>query len=270
MVLLAGVATGQANTVYFNNFDSGSASLNGLSIVGATSSSSVSVDSGQLRIDPLGGETYTYVVANTASFAAPYSSILKDNPGTITWAFNVSNQDGGPNLNNGFFFSLASDSTDPLVYTSSSYLFSGGIFVGNAMEFDGVGNEFPSYYLLQIPSADGLGPLPSKGSFRITYDPSTDLWSVYGKVGPDYVDPTTVTTLLGSFVESTYTSISLPYMVFGGENAGSDFFDNVSVTVVPEPSTIVLMALSLAAGVALLWSHRPLKVRNIRHLPNTY
>jgi hypothetical protein len=265
MVLLAGVITGPATTVFSDNFDSGATSLNGLSIVDETGSSSVSVDSGQLRIDSSGSES-TYVVANTTSFAAPYSSILKNNPGTVTWAFNVSNQDG--DLNNGFFFSLASDSTDPLVYTSSSYLFFGGVFVGNAMEFDGVGSEFPSFYLLEIPSADGLGPLPSKGSFRITYEPSTDLWSVYGEVGPDYVDPTTVTTLLGSVVDSTYTSASLPYMAFGGQDTGSDFFDNISITVVPEPSTIALAVLGLAVGVALLWPRSYLASRRIRHRPN--
>jgi hypothetical protein len=247
MVLLGGVLTAPGTTVYSNNFNSGAASLAGLAIVNESSSSSVSVDSGQLRIDPAGAPS-SYVVANTASFAAPYSSTLKNNPGTVTWAFNVSNQDGG--LNNGFFFSVASSAISPLVYTSSSYLLFGGVFVGNRMEFNGVGSGFPSHLLFEIPSANGLGPLPSKGSFRITYEPSTDLWSVYGEVGADYVDPTTVTTLLGSVVDSTYTSVPLPYMAWGGQDTGSDFFDNVSVTVAPEPSAMALVVLGLAMGAA--------------------
>jgi hypothetical protein len=165
----------------------------------------------------------------------------------VTWAFNVSNQDAA-SLNNGFFFCVGSDSMDPNVYTSFSYLLFGGAFVGNRMEFNGVGPAFPSVLLFEIPSAEGLGPLPSKGSFRITYEPSTDLWSVFGVVGSDYVDPTTVTNLLGSVVDSTYTSVPLTYMAFGGQNSGSDFFDNISVSVVPEPSTIGLVVLATATG----------------------
>ena len=248
MILLGGTTTAQETTVYFNDFNSGAASLNGLTIVNESSSSSVGVVSGQLSINPIGLPN-SFVVANTASFAAPYSSILKNNPGTVTWAFNVSNQDGS--LNNGFFFSLASSSIDPTVYTSSSYLLFGGAFVGNRMEFNGVGVGFPSVLLFEIPSSDGLGPLPSKGSFRITYEPSTDLWSVFGQVGSDYVDPTTVTKLLGSVVDSTYTSVPLSYMAWGGQDTGSDFFDNISVTVAPEPSALMLVVLGLTAGATL-------------------
>jgi hypothetical protein len=251
VVLLGGILRATGTTVYFNDFDSGAASLDGLSIVDESGSSSVGVVSGQLRIDPTGAPS-TYVMANTTSFAAPYSSTLKNNPGTVTWAFNVSNQDGALYLNNGFFFCLASSSIDPLVYTSSSYLLFGGVFVGNRMEFNRIGIGFPSNLLFEIPSSDGLGTLPSKGSYRITYEPSTDLWSAFGEVGSDYVDPTTVTRLLGSVVDSSFTSVPLPYMAWGGQNSGTDFFDNVSVTVVPEPTTIALVILGIATGAALL------------------
>src|ERR1017187_6296462 len=250
LIVLAECASARAATVYLNNFDSGNASINGLTIVDQSLGppwSSVGVNADQLRIAPA-GPWNTFVVANTASFAAPYSAILKNNPGTVTWAFNVSNQDSESYLNNGFFFCLGSDSMDPTRYTSSSYLLFGGAFVGNRMEFNGVGSGFPSTLLFEIPSADGLGPLPSKGSFRITYEPSSDLWSVFGEGGSDYVDPTTVTSLLGSVVDSTYPGVPLSYMAFGGHYHGSDFFDNVSVSVVPEPSTIGFAFLATAAG----------------------
>jgi hypothetical protein len=258
LIVMGEILSSRAATVYLNSFDSGAASLNGLTIVDLSLGppwSSVGVDSGQLRIDPV-GLWNTFVVANTTSFAAPYSPILKNNPGTVTWAFNVSNQNSEAYLNNGFFFCLGSDSMDPLPYTSSSYLLSGGGYLGNRMEFNGNGAEFPSVELFEIPSEEGLGPLPSKGSFRITYEPSTDLWSVFGEVGSDYVDPTTVTNLLGSVLDSTYTGVPLSYMAFGGSNHGSDFFDNVSVTVVPESSTIGLLLLA-AASVSLRWPCRP-------------
>ncbi len=251
LLLLGEIPSGRAATVYLNRFDSGAASLDGLTIVDQSLGqprSSVGVNAGQLQIAPAGSWN-TFVVANTASFTAPYSPILKNNPGTVTWAFNVSNRDSESYLNNGFFFCLGSDSMDPNRYTSSSYLLFGGCFMGNRMEFNGVGTAFPSVVLFEIPSAEGLGPLPSKGSFRITYEPLTDLWSVFGEVGSDYVDPTTVTRLLGSVVDSTYTEVPLSYMAFGGQNCGSDSFDNVSVCVVPEPSTIGFAFLATAAAV---------------------
>jgi hypothetical protein len=242
--LMAGIVPASATVVWSENFNTGIPSS--LAVAGGSTGSSVSPVSGQLQIYST-GPFATYVVANTSIFGAPYSSILKDNSGTVTWAFNVSNQDG--QNNNFFFFCLASDSTDPLNSVHSSYVFQGGGGVGNIMEIDGVGSAFPSPYLLQIPSANGLGPLPSMGSFRITYDPSTDLWSVYGEIGSSYVDPTTVTTLLGSFVDSTYTSIPLQYMAFGGGDTGYDYFDNVSVSVAPEPTVTTLAVLGIAVGI---------------------
>src|SRR5262249_25466316 len=93
-------------------------------------------------------------------------------------------------------------------------------------------------------SSNGLGTLPSKGSFRITYEPSTDLWSIFGVVGSDYVDPMTVTNLLGSVVDSSCTSVPLRYMTLKGDYPGQDYFDNVSVSVVPEPCAIRLGVLT--------------------------
>lgn len=258
LLLFGGMLSTTATTVYLNNFNSGNVSLAGLSIVDESGSSSVGVVAGELRIHP-GGYPSTYVIANTASFGAPYSSILKNNPGTVTWAFNVSNQDESAGANNGFFFCVGSSSVNPLVYTSSSYLLFGGCFVGNRMEFNGVGSGFPSVVLFDVPSDEGLAPLPSKGSFRITYEPSTDLWSVYGKMDSEYVDPTTVTTLLGSVVDNTITSVPLPYMVWGGQNLGVDFFDNISVTVVPEPATFTFVGLGLVVGLA---ARRPRRATN--------
>lgn len=83
--LLGGLPTATATTVYFNDFGAGAASLNGLSIVDESLApgSSVNVVSGQVRIEPV-SVWNVYVVANTASFAAPYSSILRNNPGTVT------------------------------------------------------------------------------------------------------------------------------------------------------------------------------------------
>jgi hypothetical protein len=253
-ILLAGMQTAMGATVYYNDFSSGAASLSGMTLVDQSIDHSawLGVASAQLTIHtPSYGNAFAQV--STASFVAPYSSILKNNPGTVTWAFNVSNQDGA--FNNAFFFILTRTGiTSDWNANKFSYLLQGGGGAGNAMEFQRAG--FP-YLLMAIPSANGLGPLPSKGSFRITYEPSTDLWSLYGVVGTDYVDPTTVTTLLGSAVDRTFTTVPLPYMAFGGAVTGSDYFDNITVSVVPEPGAIVLVALAIVTGVASrLWQSK--------------
>jgi hypothetical protein len=265
ILFFGGVLTATATTVYFNDFSGGAASLNGLSVVDQSLSpysASVSVESGQLRLDA----TYwtTYIVANASSFAAPYSTILKNNPGTVTWAFNVSNMDDV--YANGFFFCPASDTRGGWGYYSSYILWGNG--GGNPMQFYRTTWYDPPPLLLQIPSSESLDTLPSKGSFRITYEPSSDLWSLFGHIGLDYIDPTTVTTLMGSVVDSSFTSMSLPYMEWGGADMGSDFFDNISVSVIPEPATSTLALLAVATSAVLRLRqakarrHSPLRLSN--------
>jgi hypothetical protein len=260
--LMALALTASGATVYYNNFDSGPASLTGFSIYRDNQrfvSSSVGVDAGQVRFDQ--GDGITYASFDTASFSRPYSPILKNNPGTVTWAFNVSNMDGGPMTNNWFFFSPVSDfPREQWADTGTS--FGGGGYVGDRMEFYNWGPGTPYQLLFDIPSDQGLGTLPQKGSFRITYEPSTDLWSVFGEFGTDYVDPTTVTNLLGSAVDGSFTTVSQRYMAFGGSWFGSDFFDNISVSVVPEPCTATLVILGFATWASKLFRRRSIPVRH--------
>ncbi len=260
-----------SSTVYSNSFDAGAASLAGFTIgngAGNVGPYSVSVVAGQLQIDTfLPTPTAGYAAINTSVFGSPYSSILRNNPGTVTWAFNVSNQDGA--FNNGFFFSLASSSPDSQVFTSTGYALGGGGYVGNRMIFyrNGTGAT-----VIDIPAANGLGPLPNKGSFRITYEPATDLWSSFGFVGTSYVDPTTVTALLGSAVDGTFTGVALPYLCLGGGSTGSDFYDNLTVSVVPEPSMWALLtAGALTALVLPRWQiHQTNVSRSLTVTSNPY
>jgi hypothetical protein len=243
-----------ATIVYSNDFNTGAASLTDFTIghgSGYTGPYSVSVVAGQLEIDTyLPDPTAGCAAINNSVFSAPYSSTLKNNPGLVTWSFNVSNQDGVHN--NKFFFSLASGTADPLIYTVPGYNFAGGGYVGDRMMLY---NQTTGTPVIDIASTFGLAPLPMKGSFRITYDPATDRWSVYGVTGPSYVDPTTVTNLLGSAVDSTSTSTPLPFMCIGGQETGSAFFDNVTVSVIPEPGSNLLVAVGLFVALGLL--HQP-------------
>ena len=240
----------EAVVVYQNDFNA-QTSLNGFTF-GATAGgqppTSVDLTSGQLRIVlgtglPNGG----YAAVQASAYGTPYSPVLASNPGLVSWAFNLSNQDGA--FNNEFAVALASTAADARVFTSSSYVFAGGGYVGNRMGLWrqlGQAQGGPTYQPI-IDITNGLGPLPQKGSFRITYDPASQGWKLYGVMGTSYVDPLTVTTLLGSVTDSRLTGIALPYTSFIGGTTGFDYFDNYTVSVVPEPAASLLLAMGAAA-----------------------
>jgi hypothetical protein len=250
----------KAATVYQNTFDAPS-NLDDFTIYGEEFISydppplhSVSIDAGQLRIDtdylrPNGPGTNPTLVGRailsldtSTSFNSGYNTTLGQNNGLISWSFNISNQDG--TFNNYFSCILAStkaDSYDSEGGYSHGYAFSGGGYVGNRMllkRFDyGMGGG--SLTLIDITA--GLGPLPVKGSFKITFDPATSEWSLFGETGAEYTDPTQVDRWLGSAIDDTYTTVETKYFGLLGKTTGSTYFDNVTVDVVPEPSSIIFM-----------------------------
>lgn len=264
---MTSLISAQAVTVYQNTFDAPS-SLDDFTIYGATfpnyTSSplhSVSIDAGQLRIDtdyyqPNGpGTPPTFLgrallsMDTSSAFAPGYESVLSQNSGLISWSFDVSNQNGG--FNNHFSCVLASTKANP--YSSvggfaQGYAFSGGGMVGNRMvirRFDygmGGGGE------MLVDITDGLGTLPDKGSIRITFNPATSEWSLYGEIGVEYTDPSQVDNLLGTAIDDTYTNVETKYFGLTGRTTGTNYFDNLTVDVVPEPATLLfLICTSLGA-----------------------
>lgn len=222
---------------------------------------SVSIDAGQLRIDtnalrPNGPGT-SPVVAGRASmmldaatiYGSGYNTTLGMNAGTIDWSINLSNLDG--DFNNAFAFVLASSMQNPFDIGADGYVLRGGGMVGDRLvlsRFDfglGGGSE------VIVDLTDGLGTLPENGSFRVSYDPSSNLWALFGEVGPTYVDSSSVATLLGSGVDGIYTGIELGYLGLSSFSTGTGFFDNLSVSVesdVSSPSTLIL----ITGGMLLL------------------
>src|SRR5262245_48294453 len=209
-----------AAEVYFNGFANPITSLNGF-VFGNTGSSQsqfgIGITNGQLQIAPGSPEpSGAFAAINSSAFSSPYTSVLHNNPGLVTWAFNVWNQDGA--FNNSFSFAIASSAPDARIFTSSSYVFEGGGMVGDQMALFrqiGSGSGGPSFTPI-ISVANGLAPFPQVGSFRITLDPTTGRWNLYGVMGTVPVDPKSVTTLLGTAVDNTLTGISLPYLSLSG------------------------------------------------------
>lgn len=257
-----------ASSVYQNSFDN-PGSLDDFTIYGEEFVSytppalhAVSIDDGQLRIDtdylrPNGPTAYPVLlgmaqlsVNTSTTFGSGYNAILSQNNGLVSWSFNLSNQDG--TYNNSFSCILASTKANS--YSSEGgfaqgYALNGGGMVGNRLalrRFDygmGGGGE------MLIDITEGLGPLPDKGSFRITFDPSTSEWSLYGETGPHYTDPTQVDSLLGSAVDNTYTHTETGYFGLVGRTTGTNYFDNVSVDVVPEPASILIITATCTGAV---------------------
>ena len=188
-------------------------------------------------------------------FSDSYKSTLDQNSGLITWSFNVSNQDMV--VNNNYIIVLSSTDEDTFSISAGGYYIRGGGLAGNRMglwrfDFGLGGGQEP---LIDI--TDGLAPLPEKGSFKITFEPLTNVWSLYGTTGPEYVDPRVVDTLLGTSVDGLYTSMTTPFMGLGAKNGGTAFHDNLTVSIT-EPATsvptlsewgIIILIIGVAATV---------------------
>lgn len=236
-----------ATTVYSNNFDT----LNGI-YTNNGSGGGVSIESGQLKLTGTYSYRGPFITLPTYSFGAPYAVRLVDVPGKISWSFNVSNMDS-QGLNNSFKINLVCNKVCPYDSDQFSYRFMGGGMVGDRMQLlrstsseSPYGNNYA--VLVDVPSSNGLSPLPEKGSFRIEFTPSTGLWNLYGQYGNSYTDPTRVTNLLGSAHDNTYINEYMNYFSLECENYGATYFDNLTITVVPEPATLLL----LGFGVVML------------------
>ncbi len=106
--------------------------------------------------------------------------------------------------------------------------------------------------IVDVQSTNGLAVLPAKGSFKVTYDPLTDNWALFGHIGTGYIDPRFASTPLGSGVDSTYTTGYLQYCSLNGRGGGVDYFDNLTITVGPQPPLVLSMRLA-GDSVALSW-----------------
>lgn len=232
----------RAITVYSNTFDT-SANLAGFTIVGGETVSVVGQELQATIASNFGRGTA--MLDTSVSFTNPYNSVLASNPGLVTWAFNVSNSNGA--FNNGFSVVLTSDQADPYLVSAHGYYFTGGGMVGDRMGLWRYDFGLGGGQTVLIDVTNGLGPLPQMGSIKVTYEPSSNLWSLYGLKGTAYSDPLAVSSLLGTWTDGTYTGQQSRYFGLGGVTSGMDRFDNLTVLVAPEPSMTVSMCLGLFA-----------------------
>lgn len=248
---------GAAQVAYLNDFST-SDSLESFTVYGESFTGytppplhTVSVVQGQLQVAtdayyPNGANNNpvlfgsALLMRSNADFGAGFTNVLSKNQGLVSWSFNIANQDGA--FNNAFQFILASTAQDPTSINASGYQLSGGGMVGNRMVLYRYGTGLYGNTSMVIDLTNGLGTMPAMGSYKVTFDPGSGTWSLFGVQGSQFVDPAAVTTLLGSGIDTTYTKQALPYFGVGGSTTGLDVIDNYGVSVVPEPSSLALLA----------------------------
>lgn len=221
------------NTINIYSNDFSNSSLDDF-IIGEKGSAKVSIENGQLRINP--GTGYLnrgYVALNLPSISSDYSSRLSDNIAKVVFTFNLSNADSQVcgACNNLFDIKLFShpDTHEP---TAFGYSLSGGGYVGDRMFLARSALARSPYGPVNEIMSDisnGLSTLPSIGAFKLTYDPVTSLWELYFDHSIEAIDPTTLTNLIGTFSNEGFVDEPLPYLILGSESGDSAFFDNLTI-----------------------------------------
>ena len=249
---------------------SNSGSLTGLTTTVTAGDGAASISSGMIQLTNDASGTANangrvYLTGATSSFLSPYSSILHNAPGLVTWNFNMqqirANPSGFNSASYGVAFIVGASSAD--LTAANGY----AVVVGNSSTPDPVrlvsftgGLDLDSN-LTNIISASS--PLNDAGaaymSLRVTFDATTNTWSLLGRNdgASAFADPTTGTlTSLGTAVDATYINTSLTSfgMLWNYSTAASQtaLFDNITVTV-PEPKTWVMIGIGTSF---MLWNLR--------------
>jgi len=220
----------------------------------STASGSVDFSSGVLLIDNNGNSGQTWAYTNLSDFGAPFNIVLSSNEGEVTWAFNMRTLSSDPSNNNRLAFVLAASSSD--FTTGSGYAVRVG---GNSPSTDPL--ELVYYTggvngsIVSIASGASM-TANQYASVRIAYDPKTNMWRLYGETASSWTNPSLISSLLGSGINSTGTSITMTSMGVWSlhtTTASQDrTFDNISVTAIPEPATCAAIIGALAlAGVVM-------------------
>ena len=240
-----------AALVYFNDFSSGSNALSDF-VVLENGTADVLVESAQLRIDPGFGYRDTgHAAIDLTALTSLYSGRLSELPGRLSIGFNLSNTND-PGRNNSYGFGIFNQPVTGFPNNNGyGYNLSGGGAVGDYMRWNqsaAIYSPFGQVGNTIYETTDGLSPLPNIGAFRIEYDPDTGRWAFYFEQSDIVLDPLAITDLVDSSINAGFADEALPFLSFRASTDGSTYLDNISVTIVPEPSSLTLLLSGL-----LLW-----------------
>jgi len=241
LTLLSAVSLSHGTILYQNTFDDAS-SLDDFTVTNITQ-----VISGELIFpaSPSGS------IALDLSTIPGFATTLSDNIGPISFGFNTSIKNSDQ-FNGGFGFHLSSGVEVPIHLGFYGYCVHGGAMVGDATAFS-YSNATQGIHHSLIFEQNGIPDLPSRGTVRLDYDPSTNRWEMFLRSDTIYHDPLSLNTAdsVGTIINSEFTGTPLPYLILSRQITDTTYFDNLVISGVPEPSSFTLPCFALMAFLAV-------------------
>lgn len=202
--------------------------------------------------DPANGITITQDRAWAASDAGIGQLDAASN--IVEWTFDFSNADTDIVSDDTYSIAIAATSNTfdgSGAGPADGYLFGtagggGNLLFGHSDRIGKNGVDNPLYDTGVSAVAD------ASGSVTISFNPTGNQWTVAGSF-----NGSSFTSTGSTFTDSTYTGVTTDFLgVYGRGSNTAVTLDNMSVTVIPEPSSFALLAGALALGVIMLRRRR--------------
>jgi CSLREA domain-containing protein len=196
---------------------------------------------------------WVYANVPNSSFTSPYSPVLRSTPGLITWSFNLrqirTDPSGFGTNTYGVAFILAGSSTNAATGGNGYAVVLGQTGTTDPVRFVRYSNGLQGTLNdLIISNTAGLADFATQYlTLRVTYNPSNSRWELFAYAAPAaaFVEPIDAPFVSqGTTIDSTYVNDTLGSTgaYWQGSTVASQtaFFDNISVTVTPQPGALSL------------------------------